>query len=57
MYYQSIQAFDGKKGWIDVYFNQSLIKDNLEKLISVEPKQNLDFQIYDNHVRISSELK
>ncbi|MCW8850946.1 MAG: MG2 domain-containing protein [Melioribacteraceae bacterium] len=50
-------GFDGKKGWIDIYFNQSVIKDNLEKLISVEPKQNLDFQIYDNHIRISSELQ
>ena len=50
-------GFDGKKGWIDVYLNQTIVKENLAKYISVEPKQNLDFQVYDNHIRLSAELK
>ena len=50
-------GFDGKKGWIDVYLNQTVAKDDIAKLISVKPKQNLEFQVYDNHIRISAELK
>ncbi len=49
---QVTSGFDGKDGYIDIYFNQTIIKDDVNKYIFLEPKQKFETQIYDNHVRI-----
>jgi alpha-2-macroglobulin len=49
-------GFDGKDGWIDIYTNQTLLKENIERYITFEPKQILEFKVFDNHIRVTSKM-
>ncbi|MBI1932252.1 MAG: alpha-2-macroglobulin family protein [Ignavibacteriales bacterium] len=47
-----VSGFDGNNGWIDIYLNQAIIKDNVNNYLSLDPKTEFETQVYDNHIKI-----
>ncbi|MFZ1291082.1 MAG: MG2 domain-containing protein [Melioribacteraceae bacterium] len=47
-----VSGFDGNNGWIDIYLNQTIIKENVESYLLLEPKVEFETQVYDNHIKI-----
>ncbi|MBK7105491.1 MAG: alpha-2-macroglobulin family protein [Ignavibacteriae bacterium] len=47
-----VSGFDGNNGWIDIYLNQTIIKENVDNYILLEPKVEFETQVYDNHIKI-----
>ncbi|MBK8944036.1 MAG: alpha-2-macroglobulin family protein [Ignavibacteriae bacterium] len=47
-----VSGFDGNNGWIDIYLNQAIIKENVNNYLTLEPKTEFETQVYDNHIKI-----
>lgn len=45
-------GYDGKQGFIDIYLNQPIVSENIKNFIELDPSNDMDVKVYENHIKL-----